>query len=81
MHLTSSPFTTRPAAQTPDSTSIDDQIFRTLMEVDAAVRDLLLAHLCDGDEQRRERLQATVEAALAWREQDEAPRRVDLSMA
>lgn len=70
MHLTSSPFVTRPGQPDAASPASDDQILRTLMEADAPVRMLLLNHLCDGDEERRLRLSAMVEAALAWRSTD-----------
>ena len=70
MHLTSSPLISRVSGSTPLDSSADDRILRTLMEADAPVRILLLDHLCDGDEGRRQRLVGMVEAALQWRTQD-----------
>ena len=74
MHLTSSPFVSRPAPGVRSEPYSDDHILRTLMEADAVVRMMLLDHLCGGDEARRSRLTEMVEAALAWRSTDTGAR-------
>lgn len=73
MHITSSPLVSAAALDTAESRN-DDRLLRTLMEADAPVRAMLLNHVCDGDERRRERLSKLVEAALDWRAGDQGAR-------
>lgn len=75
MHLTASPCSRPTVLDSNLAATNDDRILRTLMEADAAVRELLLAHICDGDAARWERLSSMVRAVLQWREADQGPKR------